>query len=210
MREVEQGFEVLTPISQGAQWELALIEQAARTCYKSEDKAGPGSDRKLIRGLIQRGHESVLEHSVLSVKLICDRATSHQIVRHRLASFSQESQRYCNYSGDKFTGEVTFVKPGLIARGTEAYDIWRKSCEQAEEAYFKLLGFGLNPEEARSVLPNSTKTELVITANYREWRHIFDVRCDVHAQYEIQTLMTDLVLALHKLIPVIFDDLVDF
>lgn len=169
------------------------IAEAARTCYKSTGH-GRDDDKRLIRSCFANGHHSVLEHSSMTVKFICDRGTSHELVRHRLASFSQESTRYCNYSKDKFGNEITVVKPVLIEQDTMEYYIWKKSCEAAEKAYFDLLSIGVKPENARSVLPTSLKTEVVVTANLREWYHIFDLRDARDAHPDIRWMMHGLLL----------------
>lgn len=209
MNIIEPYYEILTEISEGGIEELKTIERAARTCYKSEDKIDDGVDsaKKLIKKLIDSGHEAMLEHSMLSVKFVCDRGISHEIVRHRMASFAQESTRYCNYSKDKFDNQITVIKPCFLKEGTEPYICWMEAMEIAEKKYFSLLDYGLTPQEARSVLPNSLKTEIVVTANYREWRHILDLRCDKAAHPQIRELMLPLLADLKGFIPVIFDDL---
>lgn len=190
--------------------ELKKIERCARICYKTEGKITEDSEesaKNLISRLIVRGHEAMLEHSSLTVIFTVDRALSHELVRHRMASFAQESQRYCNYSNDKFEGHVTFIKPQWLKKDTHDYDIWEKSCLDAEKEYFDLLENN-KPELARAVLPNCTKTELVITANYREWRHIFKLRTAPGAHPDMRKLMTELLLELKGRIPVIFDDII--
>ena len=189
--------------------ELKEIERIARTCYKSEDKITEdgSSAKQLIYNLIANGHEAMLEHSSLSVKFVCSRSVSHELVRHRMASFAQESQRYCNYSKDKFGAEVTFIKPIWYGEGTPASFAFEEQMKAAEETYFKLLNDGLQPQEAREVLPNATKTEVVITANYREWRHILKLRTDAAAHPEMRRLMRPLLDHLKFAIPVVFDDI---
>lgn len=141
---------------------LTTIEAAGRTCYKSEDKITDGSAEKFVRGIIKRGHEAVIEHGSLTVRFVCDRGVSHEIVRHRLAAFCQESTRYCNYGKEGFGGEITVIRPSTFAKTDSTYHIWKRSCEHAEVAYFDLLNEGCTPQEARSVLPNSLKTEVVM------------------------------------------------
>lgn len=150
---------------------IKKLEQCGRICYKSEDKINDESGYKFIQHIIKNGHESVLEHFNFSVKMIVDRGVSHEIVRHRLASYSQESTRYCNYSKGQFGGEITVIEPCFLEPGSEGYDLWYNACSAAEDNYFMMLNFGFTPQEARSVLPNSLKTEIVMTANIREWRH---------------------------------------
>lgn len=190
---------------------LQKIEAAARTCYKSEGKIQEGSAAKLVAGLIKSGHEAMLEHASVTVKFVVDRGISHELVRHRLASFAQESTRYCNYSKDDFGSEITFIIPDYLEYKSEGWNIWKESMKQAEDAYFKMLDFGLSPQQARAVLPNSLKTEVVMTANLREWRHFFKLRAlgttgKPHPQ--MLEVAVPLFEDMKNLIPVVFDDLV--
>ena len=209
MKIINASTEILTPITGD---ELQRIEYAGRTCYKSEDKITEGSAKKFVENLIKRGHEAMLEHSSLSVKFICDRGVSHELVRHRLASFAQESTRYCNYSQDKFGKELTFIKPKFFEEGSDSYKYWENAMADAENYYFSMLDFGCTPQEARSVLPNSIKTEIVMTANYREWRHFFWLRA-AHktgpAHPQMEELIVPLLYEVSGLIPVVFDDIVE-
>ena len=209
MKIIDPYYEILTPISTYGTIELEQIERAARTCYKSEDQITDQGEsaKKLIKKLIDKGHEAMLEHSILSVKFVCDRGISHELVRHRLASFAQESTRYCNYSNDKFGKEISVIRPCFLAPNTFAYEIWMYSMRKAEYIYFMLLEEGLSPQEARSVLPNSLKTEVVMTANYREWRHFLKLRCDASAHPQMRELAIPLAKELKERIPVIFDDI---
>ena len=190
--------------------ELKTIEMAARNCYKSEARITEDEEsaKKMVKMLIDSGHEAMLEHSFLTVRFICDRAISHELVRHRMASFAQESQRYCNYSKGQFEGHVTFVQPFWMKDGTTEWGIWKKACLDAEKAYFDLLEFGLKPEQARMVLPNCTKTEVIISANYREWRHILKLRTAPAAHPDMQNMMIGLCHELQARIPVVFDDII--
>ena len=178
-------------------------------CYKSEDKIldQAESAKRLIANLIRNGHEAMLEHSTLSVKFVCDRGVSHELVRHRMASFAQESTRWCNYSQEKFGNELTFIRPLFLEPGTAKYEAWYQTMQDAETAYLVFLFANLTPQEARCVLPNSLKTEIVVTANYREWRHIFRLRCAQDAHPQMRQLMCPLLKELQETIPVIFDDL---
>ena len=150
-------------------------------------------------------HESVIEHFSVSVRFICDRGVTHEMVRHRLASFSQESTRYCNYSKGKFGSQITVIRPCFWKPGEEAYQRWFLACEQAEHYYFYLLNGGAKPQEARSVLPNSLKTEIVMTANLREWKTVFRQRTAPMAHPQMRQLMTPLLAEFKSLIPVIYD-----
>lgn len=212
MKAIEAGFEILDPISVDGIEELKKIERAARTCYKSEDKITEdgSSARKMVAGLIKSGHEAMLEHGGLTVRFVCDRGVSHELVRHRMASFAQESTRYCNYSKDKFGNELTFVMPTLYKDDfmeDEAWNCWVETMKKCEESYMKLIKMGVSPQMARSVLPNSLKTEVVVTANWREWRHILSLRCAPDAHPDIRCLMIDLLEELHDKIPILFDDI---
>lgn len=210
MKTVKAGYEILTPITGD---ELKLIEIAGRTCYKSENHISRESAKDFVKMLIERKHEAMLEHGSLSIKFICDRGVSHELVRHRLASFGQESTRYCNYAKDKFGNELTFIKPFFFDENKEEekYDCWVMAMVVAEKRYLELIELGASPQEARSVLPNSIKTEVVMTANYREWRHFFKLRAaratgPAHPQME--EITRPLLAELKTLIPVIFDDII--
>lgn len=174
MKVIKPSFEILTPIDREAV--LKHLETVARTCYKSEDKITEQSAPKMVKGLINSHHTAMIEHFSVSVKMIVDRGVSHEIVRHRIASYAQESTRYCNYSQGKFGNEITVIKPLFFDEGTLEYIIWEESCMQAEKAYNELIEMGRSPQEARSVLPNSLKTEIVVTMNLREWIHFFNLR----------------------------------
>lgn len=186
---------------------LKKIEMCGRVCYKSENKIQNDSAEKFIAAIIKRGHESVVEHVSFTVKFIVDRGVSHEIVRHRLASYSQESTRYCNYSKDDFQSEITVIEPCFLEPGTEGYDLWETSCSISEKMYFKMLDWGCTPQEARSVLPNSLKTEVVMTANLREWRLFFKLRTSMAAHPQMREVTRPLLDQLKSIIPVIFDDI---
>lgn len=186
---------------------MATIEAAGRTCYKSEDKITEGSAEKFIRGIIKRGHEAVIEHGSLSVRFICDRGVSHEIVRHRIAAYCQESTRYCNYANDQFNGEITVIKPIFFGVDTPVYRIWKRCCETAEIAYLDLLNEGCSPQEARSVLPNSLKTEVVMTADIREWRHFIKLRNSPAAHPQMREVAGMLAVLFKDNYPVFFEDI---
>ncbi len=147
-----------------------------------------------------------MEHFSISIKFVCDRGVSHEIVRHRLASYCQESTRYCNYIKDDFGGEITVIKPCYLVEGTKGYFDWKESCEKSESAYFDMLEFGCKPQEARAVLPNSLKTEIMMTANLREWRHFFRLRCSKAAHPQMREVAFKALVAMQEYIPIIFDD----
>jgi len=182
---------------------LEIIEKAGRTCYKSEDRIAPGSAEKFAKMVVKRGHETVIEHAVLSVRFITNRGVTHELVRHRLSSFSQESTRYIRYKGG-----MEFIRPvWWDAWSREERDVWEDTMRRAEIAYQVLLDHGSRPEQAREVLPNSLKTEIVMTANLREWRNIFNLRCDRSAHPQIRCLMLACLKGFAQEIPIIFDDL---
>lgn len=205
MKIINASYRIETPID-GAEI-LKRIEKAGRTCYKSEDRITEESAEAFVRKLIERGHESVLEHASITVRFICDRGISHEIIRHRLASYSQESTRYCNYSGDRFENQITFIKPCFLPEVSVTYRLWKRAMFVAEKKYFGLLSWGCTPQEARSVLPNSTKTEVVMTANLREWRHFLKLRTAKAAHPQMRELTVPLLKELQERIPVVFDDI---
>ena len=218
MRIIEPSYEILTEISEGGIKELQHIEKIGRVCYKSEDKITEDGEsaKKFVKMLIGRGHEAMIEHSSLSVKFTVDRGVSHELVRHRIASFAQESTRYCNYSKDKFDNGVTFIKPFFFDENSEnksakfginAYQLWENAMITAENFYLALLDIGATPQEVRSVLPNSTKTEITITANYREWRNFFKLRTAKAAHPQMQEVTRPLLKELKAKLPIIFDDI---
>lgn len=202
MKIVEQSIELLwcTPSPEG------VIVGAGRTCYKSEQHSSPEEEQAFIRRLIKSGHESVIEHAVASFRIVCDRGISHEIVRHRLASYSQESTRYCNYGADKFENEISVIEPpGLSAHSS--YGAWSLSVRQAEQAYLDLTAAGVKPQIARSVLPTCLKTELVMTCNFREWRHFIKLRTSPKAHPQIRVLARRIRATLNLLAPSCFEDL---
>ena len=201
MKIIEQSWEwIQKPILS-----LQLIEKAGRTCYKSEDKITNDSAKKFVLTILKSGHESVIEHVNASVKFITNRGVTHELVRHRLCAFSQESTRYVKYDGD-----MEFIKPVWWETSDEAPKFeWERAMKNAEEAYLNLLRQGWRPEQAREVLPNSLKTEIVVSANMREWRHIFKLRTSKAAHPQIRELMLSCLKGFRKEIPVLFDDIGD-
>jgi len=184
---------------------LRKIERAGRTCYRSEDRITPDSSHRFVKMLLDRGHESVLEHEKVTVRIVCDRGISHEIVRHRVASYSQESSRYCNYSKGQFGGEITVVPmldgltPQQIARRVI---LW----ESIQKVYMDELNEGVAPQQARDNLPTCLKTEVVWTCNLREWRLVFKQRTASAAHPQMQKIMKSLLLEFRRVIPVVFDD----
>lgn len=238
MNIIKAGYQIMDDIN--AQDIYKKIESAGRTCYKSEDKITDESAEKFVRALIKRGHEAMLEHASMTVKFITDRGISHEMVRHRIASYAQESTRYCNYSNDKFGKEITVIQPCFfddipitirqsivdyyldgylkelpVARDLtdheKAFAEWYMTCKRCENGYFAMLGYGCTPQEARGVLPTDLKTEIVVTANMREWRHILNLRAvgttgAPHPQ--MVEVMRPLLMELRVKLPAIFGDLV--
>jgi len=216
MRLAKPSHEILTDIVPMAV--LRRIEASGRTCYKSEERITSESAPKFVKMILDRGHESVIEHETISVRFICDRGVSHELVRHRLAAFSQESTRYCNYKGG-----VTFIIPPWVNMKPGHYDEddiqaagfsssrtalqWAYLMLRCEEEYQDLLCLGWSPQQARSVLPNSLKTEIVMTANLREWRHVLRLRTSKAAHPQMRELMIPLLNELKAVLPVIFDDI---
>lgn len=205
MKIINADVEFITPIDGAAI--LKRLEQCGRVCYKSEAKITDTSAPAFVAGIIKRGHEAVLEHCSFTVKFICDRGVSHEIVRHRVASYCQESTRYCNYSKEGFGSEITVIKPCFLHPYTDGFNLWEEGCLFAEQTYFNLLECGCSPQEARSVLPNSLKTEVVMTANIREWRHFLKLRCSPAAHPQMREVALILLEKVHTLIPVCFDDI---
>lgn len=193
---------------------IKKIEKIGRVCYKSEGNIKEDSAERFITNILKRGHESVIEHESITARFICDRGITHEIVRHRIASYSQESTRYCNYAGDKFGNEITVID---LASGFEydlnsetdraKYNVWTKAMEDAEKYYFQMLELGATPQEARSILPNSLKTEIVITMNLRSWRNFFRLRCDSHAHPQMREVAGIALEEFKKRLPVFFSDI---
>ena len=221
MKIIPANYEILTPFSECGIDELKHIEQIARVCYKSEGLISENGEsaRKLVSNLIKAGHEAMLEHSTLAVKFTVDRGVSHELVRHRIASFAQESTRYVNYSKEKFGNEINVID---ILRGIKLdakmkqfscdkiiliLSEWINAMKDAEKHYMKMIELGATQQIARSVLPNSTKTEIVITANYREWRNFFKLRTAQAAHPQMREVTIPLLQELKTKIPIIFDDL---
>ena len=196
---------------------LKTIERAGRTCYKSEDMITAQSSEKFVEMLLKRGHEAMIEHASASYRVICDRGVTHEIVRHRLFSYAQESTRYCNYKGG-----VTFIIPPWLAGSEECREgvyitprdnpyghlvnIWFNQLFSAEAVYINLVKDSWTPQQARSVLPNSLKTEIVITGNLREWRHFFSLRCAKAAHPQMRETARLLLCDITKRIPILFDE----
>ena len=228
MKIIDQSYEITPLIDFNKQ--LQTIESCGRIAYQSEDAITPDSASKFVAMIKTRNHGAVLEHSTMSVKFITDRGISHELVRHRLASFTQESTRYCSYIKDKFDGQITVIRPpwtsksllgewlideknpdALVKRVWDSKaplveSAWLTSMFQSENTYLLLLKKGWSPQQARSVLPNSLKTSIVVTANFREWLHIFQLRAIEKAAHpQMRDLMIPLYEECRKACPEIFN-----
>ncbi len=181
------------------------LEKYGRVAYKSEDSITEDSAERFLSIIIKRGHESILEHANITVRFICDRGVTHEIVRHRLVAYTQESTRYCNYAKKG----VTFIKPPFWEKGSPQDVMWESAMFNAATTYEWMIENGCSPQEARSVLPNSLKTEIVTTANIREWRHILKLRCSKSAHPQMRELMIPLLIELKQALPVLFGDISD-
>jgi thymidylate synthase (FAD) len=209
MLAIRPYFEILSDVNGDAA--LRLIEKAGRTCYKSEDKISGDSAVDFVRKMIKNGHETVIEHYSITVRVVCDRGVTHEIVRHRLASYSQESTRYCNYSKDKFSNQITYIEPSFWDKNTDngrrKYEIWKEVMEFTEKKYMELTENGATPQEARSILPNSLKTEIIMTMNLREWRNFFKLRTASASHPQMREITIPLLEKFKELVPAVFDDI---
>lgn len=202
MKIVNQTFEILTPIDSDRI--LKNLEKIGRVSYKSEDLITEDSAKKFIKKIIENRHETVIEHENISIKVITDRGVSHEIVRHRIASYIQESTRYCNYSKEKFGNEIVYIKPVDFELSCSDIEL----LEKIEQHYLTRLEEGLTPQQARYFLPNGLKTEIVITMNLREWRHFFKLRTAKVAHPQMRAMAKNILNKLNGIVAIIFEDLV--
>ena len=205
MKIIEPSVELVEDFDAAAV--MQKIERAGRVCYKSEGNIKADSAEKFIRGIIKRGHESVIEHATVSFKIVCDRGVTHELVRHRLASYSQESSRFCDYSAGKFGGELTFIKPCFWTDDDENFQLWKATMAQLEKTYLAMRAAGARPEEARSILPNSLKTEIFVTMNLRELRHFLKLRTAKAAHPQMREIALKIYQILVEKLPAVFDDI---
>ena len=211
MKIINSSYEILIDINSTDIYKH--IEKISRTCYKSKAKINKNSSEKLIEQLIKNGHEAMIEFYDITIKFICSRGVSHELVRHRLCNFAQESTRYCNYSHDKFGNELTFINPVWRKNITEdpkdfAKEVlWVMFLQKCEKTYFDLLDAGLTAQEARGVLPNDLSTEINVKANIREWRHILKLRTALAAHPDMRDLMMPLLKELQEKLPLLFGDI---
>lgn len=206
MRVIEPRYEIIDVVD-GYEI-IKKIEKIGRVCYKSEEKITDQSAVNFVQNIIKSGHESVIEHEKVSVRIICDRGVSHEIVRHRIASYSQESTRYCNYYQEKFGREITVIKPLFWKEGSDEYKLWLKMMENIEKTYNELIEMGAKAQEARSILPNSLKTEIIVSMNLREWRHFLKLRTSLKAHPQMREIACRILDDFKEKIPVVFDDIV--
>lgn len=206
MKLIKSKVEILDNIN--GEEVINKIAKVARTCYKSEDNSTSERDRELVKRLIKSGHEAMIEFFDITVKFTCDRGVSHELVRHRMASFAQESTRYCNYSKDKFGNELTFIEPiWYDSLGITHKQDFEIALERCEDDYLEFIRQGWTPQQARAILPNALKTEINMKANLREWRHFFKLRCSTAAHPDMRVLALDLLKQFHNNVPIIFDDI---
>jgi len=205
MKIIKPSFEIMDNVD-GIKL-LKNIERYGRICYKTEGKITEESYKEFVKKRIDEGHEAIIEHEKITVIITCDRGVTHEIVRHRIASYSQESTRYCNYSNDIFGNEITVIEPFFLVDKPLPYKIWEHSCLYSEVKYFDLLNAGSTAQEARSVLPNSLKTEIVVTMNLREWRHFFKLRTAKSAHPQMREITIPMLAKFKELIPIIFDNI---
>jgi thymidylate synthase (FAD) len=204
---IEPGYEILYPTSLDQGTGIVKdIERAARLCYKSELSITDTSYVTIVRSLIARKHDAMLEFGDISVLLSVNRGVTHELVRHRMASFAQESTRYCNYGKGKFGNEITVIGNRFLATAEQVLE-WETAMCDAEKHYLRLLDLGCSPQIARDVLPNATKADIIIKANVREWRHIFNLRISSQAHPQMREIMDALLSKIKELVPVVFDDI---
>jgi len=204
VKTAKPSVEVITPID--SDFVYKLIERVGRICYKSEHKITPDSATKFLKMILKNGHESVIEHFNITVLIKCNRGVTHELVRHRLASYSQESTRYCLYSSDRFGNQITVIKPCYFEEFSELYLEWEEAMADAEKHYNNLVKLGATAQEARGVLPIALKTEIAITANLREWRHIFKLRRSEKAHPEIKHVMDMIYNEFSKTLKEVFNE----
>ena len=202
---VSPSIEVITPLD--GDYILKHLERCARNCYKSEDKITSDSAQKMIKKLIDLGHEAMIEHFSITVKLTTDVGAYKDLTRHRHASFAIESTRFCNYSKGKYGNELTFMKPSNMEEGSKIYNIWYQAMTDIEKHYLDMAAEGAAADQLRMLLPHSTKADVFMTANLREWRHIFKLRCAPATHPSVREIMTMLLNKFRSQLPVLFDDI---
>lgn len=187
---------------------IELMSEAAAICYRTDLHDSMLSRIRLIQKCVHNNHWSPIEQSLFAVKILCDRGVANELVRHRLASFNQESTRYCNYFKERFNANIRVICPSNVEKGTHAYTIWQRQCDEAEHAYFALINNDISPESARSVLPICLATEIQVCANLREWYHICELRTDKSAHPDMRVIAKMILMELNKSYPMIFGHLI--
>lgn len=185
---------------------MRRIERACRTCYRSEDKITEDSYKNLLKNCISRGHESVLEHEKITVRIYDDIGSYKDLTRHRFASFSVESTRYCSYDKDKYGNEISFIDPVYI-EDKKIYEVWKKTMQEIEDSYIEMKKLGATTDMCREILPHSTAAEYTMTANIREWKHIFELRANNHVHPAIRQVMIPLLKYFKEQMPDIFAEI---
>lgn len=185
---------------------MKRIERTCRTCYRSEDKISEESYKNLLTNCLNRGHESVLEHEKITVRIYSDIGTYKDLTRHRFASFSVESTRYCSYNKDKYGNEIAVVNP-VYMEDKEVFETWKKAIEDMEKAYMKMKELGASTDMCREILPHSTAAEYTMTANIREWKHILELRTTNHVHPAIRQVLIPLLLLFKEQMPEIFGNI---
>ena len=185
---------------------MKRIERACRTCYRSEGKITEDSYKNLIKNCLNRGHESVLEHEKVTVRIYNDIGSYKDLTRHRFASFSVESTRYCSYDKDKYGNEISFMDPVYI-EDEKVYEMWKKTMQEIENSYLEMKKLGATTDMCRNILPHSTAAEYTMTANIREWKHIFELRANNHVHPAIRQVMIPLLKYFKEQMPDIFGDI---
>lgn len=187
--------------------DLKLIEEIGRSCYHSEDRITEDSYERFIDHLLEMGHESVIEHSIVTVRFLVNIGITAELERHRLTSPTQESTRYCDYSkSDKYPDGVIFIKPCYLDSNSNAFRVWWKAMEDAEFYYLELIKNGCKAQEARDVLPKATAAMYTVSANFREWRHILKLRTSSASHPQMREVMVPLGKELASMVPIIFDE----
>lgn len=202
---VSPDVEVITPLD--GDYILKHLERCARNCYKSEDKITADSAKVMIKKLLEMGHEAMIEHFSITVKITTDVGAYKDLTRHRHASFAIESTRFCNYSKGKYGNELSLMKPSNMEEGSEIYNIWLKAMNDVEQHYLNMAAHGASADQLRMLLPHSTKADVFMTANIREWRHIFKLRCAPATHPSVREVMLKLLKQFRTNIPVLFDDI---
>ena len=210
MKIIDPTFEFVHVLSREDAYRI--MATAARNCYRAELNATPKTDEETVEKIMRLGHLSVIEHVTVTVNIICDRGVTHELVRHRLASYSQESSRFCNYSGDKFGRELTFIRPSWVVATSseepvdesEKYQDWLAHMFACEKAYMAMLDHGASAQEARAVLPNSLATKIAMTANLREWIHVFRLRVALPAHPDMRQVMKPILMDMLDEYPHVF------